>query len=50
MTKLSVHIISCFSEILKINNGYFENEILYGLVLAVIVEIVVIKIITHKIQ
>jgi hypothetical protein len=50
MTKLSVHIISCFSEILKINKGFFENELLYGLALAVIVEIIIIKSIMHKIQ
>jgi hypothetical protein len=50
MTKLSVHIISCFSEILKINNGFFENELLYGLVLAVIVEIIIINSIMHTIQ
>lgn len=50
MTKLSIHIISCFSEILKINNVFFENELLYGLALAVIVEIIIIKSIMHKIQ
>jgi len=50
MVNLSINIISCFSEILKVNNGHIKKEILYGLVLAVIFEIMIVRLIKHKIQ
>jgi hypothetical protein len=34
-------MVRCFSDMLKTNNGYIKKEIIYGLVLAVIIEIVV---------
>ena len=50
MVYLSIHMISCFSDFFKVSNGYIKKEILYGLVLAIIIEIVIVRLLKYKIQ
>ena len=43
-------MVKCFSDILKTNNGYIKKEIIYGLVLAVIIEIVACIFLNKKLR
>lgn len=49
MLNLSIHIVSSFINLLKTSNGYLKTEIIYVLVIALIIEIIAIKLLNLKI-